>query len=143
MRQSRLAWPRRLWAKVDIRDVSDCWEWRGWRDSEGYGLILLDGRNRRAHQVTYEEIIGLIPDGLEIDHLCRNRGCVNPWHLEPVTHKENMRRSGGLRQACRHGHALTPDNIRIHRGARYCKTCNRLASRRRYERLRRERQEDL
>jgi hypothetical protein len=80
-----------------------CWIWLGKRDREGYGeiRIAVDGRkfHARAHRVSYEHHVGPIPAELEIDHLCGNTGCINPAHLEPVTHAENMRRAWLRRKA--------------------------------------------
>lgn len=74
-----------------------CWIWLGKRDRDGYGEIRISQGGRkfhaRAHRASYETYVGPIPDGLEIDHLCGNTSCVNPRHLEPVTHAENMRRA--------------------------------------------------
>lgn len=107
---------------------SGCWEWVGYRNSRGYGYIMMIGKgNTPAHRVTYEFWVGLIPDGLEIDHLCRNPSCVNPEHLEPVTHAENMARSAPAQQThCkRGGHPLSGDNLYINAtsGARQCRAC--------------------
>jgi hypothetical protein len=70
----------------------DCWLWRGTIDGNGYGRFFVSGRPVRAHRWAYEYWCGRIPRRLEIDHLCRVRHCVNPWHLEAVTHPENVRR---------------------------------------------------
>jgi len=77
-----------------IVDESGCWVWQGRKGKTGYGAVGLRGR---VHRVFYERLVGPIPDGMELDHICRNRACVNPDHLEPVTHRENMRRAGMMR----------------------------------------------
>ena len=86
----------RLLSKINKTD--GCWEWTAARSSNGYGLLDDDdGKTRRAHRLMFELFIGPIGAGLELDHLCRNRLCVRPDHLEPVTHKENMRRAAPFR----------------------------------------------
>lgn len=109
-----------------------CWEWVGSK-SRGYGSMNWRGRSGvRAHRITYEIAKGPIPAGLCLDHLCRNTSCVNPDHLEAVTHRENVLRGAGTpaRHAkqthCREGHEFTPENTyRFPTGQRRCRTCTR------------------
>lgn len=83
----------RFWAKVDRTTGDACWPWTARLDRDGYGTLKMPtGRSIRAHRFAYELLVGPIPEGLVIDHLCRNRRCVNPAHLEPVTAEENWRR---------------------------------------------------
>jgi hypothetical protein len=80
---------RRDWVETD----AGCWEWQGTLSVEGYGVLRIDYAQVKAHRWVYEQRVGPIPDGLVIDHLCRNRRCVNPDHLDVVTLGENTRRS--------------------------------------------------
>ena len=82
--------PDRIWEKIEIGPK--CWEWKAYRTPRGYGQVRFEGTMRRAHRVVYEHLKGPIPEGLLIDHLCRNRGCVRPSHLEPVEPVTNTRR---------------------------------------------------
>lgn len=117
---------------------SGCWEWQGWLNESGYGWH----RKQYAHRFSYERHIGPIPDGLVLDHLCRNPRCVNPEHLEPVTNRVNTLRgvapaANAVRtNRCKRGHEFTPENTRFHtvgKGytARECRTCKREADRKR------------
>lgn len=123
----------RFLAKVEIAD-SGCHEWRAYRTPDGYGRFQV-GTSRVAHRVAYELFVGPIPEGLEIHHKCRNRGCVNPEHLEPVTHLENLSLDpigahNARKTHCPRGHPYTGDNLARFDGRRHCKQCNRLAQQR-------------
>lgn len=121
----------RFWGRV--HKTSDCWNWTGAHSSYGYGVFHVGAAKHRmfAHRVSYILEHGTIPDGLSLDHLCRNRSCVNPSHLEPVTSYENMRRgeSTAARNArkthCVHGHQFTTTNTYVYRGRRMCRECQR------------------
>jgi CxxC motif-containing protein len=121
----------RLLAHVEKRD-DGCWQWSGCINPGGYGVFGIYGRNTAAHRISYEMFTGPIPDGLTIDHLCRNTGCVNPDHLEAVTMTENIRRScsaGGLnarKTHCPRGHEYTPENTIRGRHLKYrrCRICD-------------------
>lgn len=123
----------RLMRYVDRADHPDtCWEWVGGVSTQGYGR-LGDGY---AHRISYEVMVGPIPDGLELDHLCRNRRCINPNHLEVVTAAENTRRGMSpsmvvrRNRTCSHGHTLSGGNLYIRKsGGWQCRTCKRLRMR--------------
>ena len=123
----------RLWAKVDA--TGDCWEWTASKDQDGYGLFHLPSprRTRRAHRVVWEELIGPIPDGMVVDHWCKNPSCVNPDHLNLTTQRMNVLRgvSTGARairtNQCIHGHSLA--DAYTWNGKRKCRTCHRLRQR--------------
>ena len=102
--------------------MNDCIRWTGTIDSDGYGRL----GGRLAHRVAYEKAVGEIPTGLELDHVCRNKACVNPAHLEPVSRMENMRRRYVVQTRCAHGHVLDGENTyRRPNGHRDCRACSR------------------
>jgi hypothetical protein len=117
----------RFWPRVAKDGPDGCWEWQGCCVKTGYGQIRVGKKLAAVHRLAYEDAVGPIPEGLEIDHLCHNRRCVNPKHLEAVTHRVNIQRSRrnlDLRTHCKHGHVLTPGNIVRHtNGRRRCRTC--------------------
>lgn len=140
--------PERFWSKVSVHE-SGCWLWTaaltmpGMGGAGGYGRIRLNDRGTShalAHRFSYERLVGAVPDGLQLDHLCRVRRCVNPTHLEPVTPRENTMRSSSFipdnaaKTHCDSGHAFDRKNTHVDsKGHRVCRTCNRLNARRRRE----------
>ncbi len=127
----------RFWAKVDTSGI--CWEWTGGK-ANGYGRFAITsaqrgpGRFAQSHRYAWEQLVGPIPDGLFLDHLCRNPACVNPDHLEPVTNRVNLLRGYGVTRRnaakthCPRRHALVEGNLvpaRLVRGQRECLTCSR------------------
>lgn len=121
-----------------ISKSDDCWVWLGKPANTGYGQIGFGKRNERvtknAHRVVYELLVGEVPEGKQLDHLCKNRLCVNPAHLEPVTQRENLLRGDGIpavnaaKTHCVRGHKLSGDNVRTYglRGGRQCIQCVRM-----------------
>jgi hypothetical protein len=136
----------RFMSKVVIgHGPGSCWFWGSERTPLGYGSFCLRGARRRAARVAYSHFVGDIPGGLVLDHLCRNRSCVNPAHLEPVTQRENVLRGTGwaARNAKKTncptcGLPYAGENLLLDSGGRKCRACtykrNREYSRRRYAR---------
>lgn len=112
---------------------SDCWLWTRTLNHHGYGKINFLGMTVSAHRAAYYLLVGEVPAGMELDHLCRVRHCVNPAHLEPVTRRVNLLRgrtpaaANAAKSHCSRGHELTPDNLltnELKRGARSCRQCH-------------------
>ena len=120
---------------------SGCWEWVGAANNHGYGQIRIAGKTTYAHRLMFERVNGPIPEGLHLDHLCRNPPCVNPAHLEVVTCRENMLRGVSPLAAqakadkCKRGHDLSGENLRWHtspgrrRPGRGCRACDQTRNR--------------
>jgi hypothetical protein len=130
----------RFWLKVRISD--GCWVWTGTKvrtsdDADYYGQFWMGGKNVSAHRLSYRLLVGEIPNGLVLDHLCRNTLCVNPEHLEAVTDQVNILRGvappakNATKTHCVNGHALSGANVRYRTdGARACRACERESTRR-------------
>lgn len=123
----------RLMSKTKKTDT--CWIFTGGLDSGGYGQIKVNGKDRRTHRVAYELLVGPIPEGLVIDHLCRVRNCVNPDHMEPIDQRSNVLRGTNpwavhSRQThCANGHEFNAENTRYDRNGRVCRPCARRRNR--------------
>lgn len=126
--------PERFWEKVDFS--GDCWLWMAGRQSGGYGSFWDAESVVKAHRYSYSLLVGTIPEGLTLDHLCRVRHCVNPDHLEPVTHVVNVQRGFGMNRRnvekthCKRGHEFTLENTLPNgkSGWRKCRTCARASA---------------
>lgn len=137
--------PVRFWSKVSVQP-NGCWLWRAGKNGKGYGYFYFNGRNQKAHRVAYELLTSPFTGTLQSDHLCRNPSCVNPVHIEPVTRKENILRSGApsainaTKTHCPQGHPYDEGNTYRYqtRSGRACLTCKRIAGRE-YQQRRRER----
>lgn len=136
--------PLRIASKISGESECGCWIW-GAAKTNGYGVVQFEGRVQRAHRVVYELLVKApIPHGLQLDHTCRNRACVNPSHMEPVSGIVNNARSNSVsakhaRQTqCLRGHDLVDGNVylrkRGHNVERFCRACCRIRDNRRYAR---------
>jgi hypothetical protein len=133
-----------------VEKTASCWNWTGTKDPDGYGRFTLPRTFARAHPIyskrsrfisaykfLFQETFGSVPDGMTLDHLCRNRSCVNPYHLEVVSIKDNLHRSplapasiNRRKMVCVRGHSLAVGNLRrTKNGARACLTCHRVMCR--------------
>ena len=119
-----------MWRLIERSERTDtgCLRWAGAHTPKGYGQMRHEGRTQAVHRLAHEAWIGPIPDGYEVDHLCGVRDCIEPTHLEAVTHAENVRRQLASITHCPSGHAYTPENTVTYvtgRGypSRKCRTC--------------------
>jgi hypothetical protein len=131
-----------FWNKVEIKTEAECWPWLGNITTQGYGCFNFPVKQReRAHRLAYELVRGPIPDGKVTDHLCRNRACCNPYHIELVSNKVNVLRGVGrtainaVKDTCKNGHPFTPENTLgryggLWRGCRICKNLSNMMGKR-------------
>lgn len=131
----------RFWSRVNKDgpvpqhrlDLGPCWLWTLSTVSRGYALFAIKGKSFKAHRYSYELLVGPIPEGLELDHLCSVRHCVNPTHLDPVPHVINLQRANAVRVLktfCKRGHHYVEENVyRDARGRRFCRPCKALVAR--------------
>jgi hypothetical protein len=126
--------PPELAAKIDFR--GPCWNWRR-SLKDGYGQVWVEGKRWATHRLIWTLLVGEIPPGLVLDHLCRNTRCCNPDHLEPVTNLVNITRGTGLAgrarwRRCKQGHEFTPETTEVRDGRRRCRVCLNARQRARY-----------
>ncbi len=138
MRRSRNS-PEKILARL-VPGENGCLIWPGTKHRLGYGKTKIAHKDVFVHRIVFEHVRGAVGEGLVLDHICRNRLCANPDHLEPVTAQENILRGEGLpaqnarKTHCRRGHAFEGDNVRLDsKGSRECCECKRIAWRKRRE----------
>lgn len=124
---------KRFWSNVD--KSTDCWIWKGALSGKGYGLFGFNKIRKSAHIISFELLNGLVPSDRELDHTCKNPPCINPSHLEPVTHQINMLRGNTFARVnkskthCPKGHEYNSENTRMApNGSRLCRECDRISS---------------
>lgn len=132
----------RFWSKV--KKTASCWNWKAAKNSFGYGGFSLNGKWKGSYRVSYEDKNGKIPEGLVIDHLCKNKSCVNPEHLEVVTQKQNIMRGtwfaslNAVKTHCPKGHEFTPENTISYKRKtwiqRQCRICHNIDCKNYYSR---------
>ena len=115
----------RIESRLRADPVTGCWLWVGATNRKGYGKVAYEGRDRLVHCVVYEVLVGPIPDGLQLDHLCRTKACANPAHLEPVTNRVNGERWSESITHCPAGHERNDKNTHVETdGSRKCRICH-------------------
>lgn len=131
-----------FWKKVDQNGPGECWSWKACKNRDGYGTVRFLGVSRLAHRIAFLLVRGEIPKGMQIDHVCRNRWCVNPLHMDIVTSSENTKRARPwhpelAKTHCPKRHPYDDKNTkRDRRGHRFCRACHAEDQRRRDRRIR-------
>lgn len=128
--------------RISVDANTGCWQWLGSINGSGYAVVKLRGVQHNAHRLIYEIFMGHVPKELHVDHLCRNRGCVNPEHMDPVYPRVNIMRGEGpaaynaRKTHCKRGHPLSGENLVVDRitGKRACRTCKRATTQRYHQR---------
>ncbi|MGC0251549.1 HNH endonuclease signature motif containing protein [Pseudactinotalea sp. Z1748] len=129
----------RFWSKISECPRTGCWNWTAAHNSTGYGQWAVDGTSKSVHRLTYQALVGPIPAEFHVDHLCRNKSCCNPQHLEAVPQEVNAARAAAVITHCKQGHPLSGANLRRRGNKRGCRTCDRASAAAHRERTRKER----